>query len=346
MTAKDRAQSILDRHRALVDAEISHLLRGRADLPLYHMLRYHLGWSDGEAEDKFPAAGKRVRSTLCLLSCQASGGDPEAAAPAGAALELLHSFTLLHDDIVDEDEVRRGRPTVWRLWGVGQALTAGDAMYALANLALGRLSHSNLSPAAIADAARELNEAAITVCEGQHLDLAFEGRPDIGVTEYLDMTSRKTAALIAAALSIGARLAEAADETTDALRQFGHHLGVAYQIRDDILGLWGDPGQLGKPVGGDLRKNKRSLPVVYALASAEPEPRRKLAAHLAEGVPTDAAIARIIAQIEAAGARDYCDRLLRESQEAALTQLNRARLHDQEAEDLRSLAAYLMERSE
>lgn len=348
MTAEQSAQLILDRYVPLIEDTMQRALAGRADLLLYQMIRYHLGWSEGpggppSAAGKPAVAGKRVRPTLCLLSCEAVGGDVTLALPAAAAVELIHAFTLLHDDIADQDELRRGRPTVWRQWGVGQAITAGDALYALANLCLSLLDADRLPAATIADVHRELNDAVLVVCEGQQLDLSYEGRADITVDGYVKMVMRKTAALFAAGTGLGAQIGGGALETVDALGRFGYHLGLAFQIRDDILGLWGNPAELGKPVGGDLRRNKRSLPVVHALAKADPT--GAIAARLAAGVNSDGEAAALASQIDAAGSRAFCEQLASQAMHQALAALGSVALEDAAARDLRALAHHLADRT-
>ena len=345
MPDSDEGMRILNRYRPLVDAEMRRLLAGDGPNSLYHRIRYHLGWAGADGSPTDSPGGKRVRSALCLLCCEAAGGEAAAAAPAAAAIELLHSFTLLHDDIADQDEMRRGRPTVWSLWGVGEALTAGDALYALTNLAIVNLDPAHVPSETVVRVARELNEACLTVCEGQQLDMAYEGRDDIGAAEYLTMVEGKTAALIAAACSIGGRIAAAPEEVVRALGDFGRHLGIAYQIRDDVLGLWGVEGDLGKPVGSDLKRNKRSLPIVYGLTEADPETRRELSARLAEGITTDQEAHAMAVRLEAAGARSYCDNLAEESRQRALQSLRGAPLRATPARELRALVSYLTDRS-
>lgn len=326
-----------------MDAEIIRALDARPDMPLYRMLRYHLGCEPGPEGTPASLAGKRVRAALCLLACQAAGGEIESAVPAGAGIELLHSFTLLHDDIADRDEIRRGRPTVWRVWGIGQAITAGDAMYAMANLAAAGLSGSDLPAETAAAVVRELSEASLAVCEGQQLDLSYEGRADVTVDDYLGMIALKTAALFSAATGIGARIAGAPEEIIQVMRGFGRDLGVAYQIRDDLLGLWGDVAALGKPVGSDLRRNKRTLPIIHALSSAPPAHREALAARLSGGVSEEEAAA-LAAEIEAVGSRTFCDERAGEALAAALARLEAPGLREGPAADLRALASHLAER--
>jgi geranylgeranyl diphosphate synthase type I len=339
MQERDGATAILNRFRPMVDEAIGCLLVGRPDLLLYQMVRYHLGMEGSRATAQ---GGKRVRAALCLLSCEAVGGRAETAAPAAAAVELMHSFTLLHDDIADGDDIRRGRPTVWRKWGVGQAVTAGDALFALANLAAAHLEQGGVAPAVVAACLRELNEATLAVCEGQQLDISYEGRADITVADYLRMVERKTAALFAAACSIGAQIAGAPEPRRASLAEFGREVGLGFQIQDDVLGIWGDPAEMGKPVGGDLRRNKRSLPVARAMELPGGE---QVAARLAAGVRSDREAAEVAALIERLGARSFCERMAGECLARGIAALEKAEPEASAASDMSTLASYLIERS-
>jgi geranylgeranyl diphosphate synthase type I len=344
MALAKHGQEILARYRALVDAQFARVLGGRDRLALYDMVRYHLGFADAPEHGEPGYGGKRARASLCLLACEAAGGTPQTAAPAAAAIELFHSFTLMHDDIADQDEVRRRRQTAWRRWGVGKALTAGDALFALANLAMTEMP--DVPAHIVCQVTRDLNEAALLVCEGQESDLSYEGRTDISIDDYLAMIERKTAALFAAAGAIGAQIADAPSSTRDGLRAFGRHLGLGYQIADDVLGIWGDPEQMGKPVGGDLRRNKRSLPIVHALGAAAQAGNADLAGRLARGVATNEEAAEVAAQMGDLGSRAFCERMAQESLARALDALDGADLRPEPAADLRTLASYLMERTE
>ena len=336
MRDRDGAAAILNRFRPMVDEAIGRLLSGRPDLLLYQMVRYHLGLEGSRATDQ---GGKRVRAAMCLLSCEAVGGGAETAAPAAAAVELMHSFTLLHDDIADSDDIRRGRPTVWRKWGVGQAVTAGDALFALANIAAAQLE---AEPETVRSVLAELNEATLAVCEGQQLDISYEGRADITVADYLRMVERKTAALFAAACSIGAQIAGSPAPRRASLAEFGREVGLGFQIQDDVLGIWGDPAEMGKPVGSDLRRNKRSLPVVYALNASGGE---QLAARLGAGVRSDREAAEVAALIERLGARSFCERMVGERLARGIAALEKAEPEASAADDMSTLASFLMERS-
>jgi len=341
MTA-NQVRGVLNAARARVEETVARLLaRGPEDLA--PLLRYHLGYGPGPGGIPPGSGGKRVRAALCLLSCEAVGGEAERAVPLAAALELVHGFTLLHDDIADGDETRRGQPTVWRLWGVGQALTAGDAMFALANLALFEPA-PGLSPEVAHGLLRGLNEAIFAVCEGQSRDLAFEAKSDVGVADYLEMIRLKTAALISAATELGARAGGGTAPQVEALSQFGLQLGLAFQIRDDVLGLWGEAGEVGKPVGSDLQHNKRSLPVLLALSPDSPL-ATELSARLPAGLNSEEA-AEVAGRMERAGIRRQCEEMARERLEAARRALHSCPLREDAAASLEALARYVVERSQ
>lgn len=343
MPTRESVEAILSRFREPVDREIRATLADRADLPLYEMVRYHLGLDESATPAR---TGKRVRAAMCLLCCAAVGGEADEAAPAAAALEMLHGFTLLHDDVADEDATRRGRPTVWRRWGVGQAVTAGDALYALANLAAMRLTGRGASAEVLTGVLKELNSATVIICEGQQLDISYEGRNDVTVEDYLDMVSRKTGALFASSCAIGALVGTAREATREALRRFGQQVGLAFQIVDDVLGVWGSSEALGKPVGSDLRKNKRSLPVIHALSMAKEDQREAMLCQLQAGIAEDDEARALSQRMEQLGSRAYAEDMAQEALAAGLETLREATEESAASADLASIARYLVERTQ
>ena len=230
----------------------------------YGMIRYHLGWADAGYQPARSDAGKRMRPAICLLACVASGGNADRAVPTAAAIELLHNFTLIHDDIQDRSLTRRHRATVWALWGDAQAINAGDALFAVSQLALLETATRGVAPETTLRIARELNQTALRIVEGQTLDLNFEGRWDITTEDYLAMIGRKTAAIVAFAAWSGALLGGG---DAAAFAEFGRLLGLGFQVRDDALGIWGRADVTGKPTADDIRRRKKTFPIV-ALASA------------------------------------------------------------------------------
>ena len=241
--------------------------------PLGKMCAYHLGWAGPDGEPAEGGGGKLFRAALTLWACEACRGEADWAVPAAAAVELVHNFTLVHDDIQDRDETRRHRPTVWSVWGEAQGINAGDGLYATAYVAL-------LAPGPRADrrmrAARCLSCAVVEVIEGQCLDLALEGRPDMPRSTYMRLVTGKTGALLGACMEMGAILAGAPQRTVTRLRNAGRLLGEAFQIRDDWLGTFGDPSRTGKGSVSDLARRKLTYPVVSAYSRASRGEQREL----------------------------------------------------------------------
>ncbi|GAA3738639.1 geranylgeranyl diphosphate synthase type I [Spinactinospora alkalitolerans] len=226
---------------------------------------YHFGWWDEDGRPTRTDGGKALRPALALLAAEAVGGAPAAASPAAVAVELVHDFSLLHDDVMDGDATRRHRPTAWSVFGSGPAVLAGDALLTLAFDVLAASGH----PAA-PDGMRMLSRAVLDLVGGQSADIAFEDRSDVDLRECLSMAERKTGALLGCACALGAAFGGGDREQVAGLRGFGERLGLAFQFTDDLLGIWGDPAVTGKPVHSDLVNRKKSLPVVAALTSGTP----------------------------------------------------------------------------
>ncbi len=231
--------------------------------PFHEMLAYHMGWVGEGAGPE--ATGKRIRPLLVLLSTASCGGDWKKALPAAAAVELVHNFSLVHDDVQDNSEKRRGRPTVWVKWGVPMAINVGDALFVLSNQAILDLS-KNYPSDLVVQAAQILHDTCLDLTRGQYLDMSYEGRRDLQLEDYWPMIGGKTAALLAGCTSIGAVLGGADAATLEAYRSFGHSLGLAFQVQDDLLGIWGDEALTGKSAASDLVEGKNSLPVLVGLS--------------------------------------------------------------------------------
>ncbi|MEU5994306.1 polyprenyl synthetase family protein [Spirillospora sp. NPDC047418] len=286
--------------RELVDGALRAAV-GRLDPRTYRVAAYHLGWADEEGHPRKAPVGKALRPALALLSARAAVAPPESALPGAVAVELTHAFSLLHDDIMDGDRTRRHRPAAWTVFGEPSAILAGDALLALAGEVLLEAPGQGS-----AKAARALSTATRRLIAGQSLDMDFETRRQIGVDECVAMASDKTAALLACSCSIGAVLDGAPESLSDALEAFGTELGVAFQLVDDLLGIWGDPATTGKPAMSDLRSRKMSLPVVAALNAGTPEAAR-LAELYARSEPSEDDLAETAALVEAAGGRAWAE---------------------------------------
>ncbi|HZD75092.1 MAG TPA: polyprenyl synthetase family protein [Actinomycetota bacterium] len=260
--------AILERARRLSTPALRTAIQ-RLEPSIAKVAAYHLGWVDGVGRPVTGNGGKAVRPALAVLSAEAVGAGAEVALPGAVAVELVHNFSLLHDDLMDGDEERRHRPTSWKVFGPAMAILAGDALLALAEDVLLETPAPN-GPRA----ARHLTEATDRLITGQAEDLSFEGRLDVSVEECLTMAGNKTGALLACSASIGSVLAGAPAESVEALSGFGYHLGLAFQAVDDLLGIWGQPEVTGKPTWSDLRQRKKSVPVVHALSGGSPVTER------------------------------------------------------------------------
>lgn len=230
-----------------------------------------------EASDHLiKAGGKKLRPSLVVLSCEAVGGRSEDALKTAAAIEFIHTFSLIHDDIMDKDEMRRGKPSVHVLWGEPMAILAGDTIFSKAFEAIAETNMENVPPQKIIHALQTVVDSCIKLCEGQALDIGFEGNLDVKEDEYLEMIYKKTAALIAAATKAGALIGGGTEEQIAALSEYGRLIGLAFQIQDDYLDVVSDAEEIGKPVGSDVVEGKMTLMVVHALANASDEDKTKL----------------------------------------------------------------------
>jgi geranylgeranyl diphosphate synthase type I len=302
---------------------------------------YHRGWwdADGGPLVKGSGAGKALRPALTVLGAEAAGGPVELALPAAAAVELVHDFSLLHDDVMDGDAERRHRPAAWAVFGTPQALLAGDAVLTLAL----QVVAGSVAPGRDA-ALGSLAEAVQQLVRGQFNDIAFEPRTDIGIDACLQMEADKTASLLACAASIGARALAADPALVAALHRYGFELGLAFQLVDDLLGIWGEPEVTGKPVLADIRAGKRSSPVVAAMRSGTPA-GAELAGLLADGAPaTEQDVTRAAALVEESGARDWCVGEAGRRLSAALAALDSVPLPAVPRQELEAVARFVTER--
>ncbi|MER7484846.1 family 2 encapsulin nanocompartment cargo protein polyprenyl transferase [Streptomyces sp. NPDC126497] len=333
---------LLERARAEVDPVLRAAV-GSLPGPMRRVAFHHFGWEQAEGAPAGVGSGKAIRPALVLTAASALGGPAARAAAvrAAAAVELVHNFTLLHDDVMDRDATRRHRPTAWTVFGDADAILAGDALQALALRLLAEDPH----PAASAAAAR-LADCVVELCAGQHVDTAMEqrGPGEVTLAETLAMAEAKTGALLGCACAIGALYADAGDADVAALDVFGREAGLAFQLIDDVIGIWGDPCRTGKPAGADLAARKKSLPVVAALTSGTPE-----AAELADlyAIPhqKEDDLDLVALAVERAGGRDWAqvqaaDRMARAMQEVA-----RAVPDPEAAGGLLALAEFVTRRS-
>lgn len=335
------AAVILERVRASVDPELRSAVES---LPasLRRIALYHFGWEHADGSPAAGNAGKAIRPALVLTAAAALGGDRARAAAvrAAVAVELVHNFTLLHDDVMDRDTTRRHRPTAWTVFGDADAILAGDALQALALRLLAEDPH----PAAAAAAAR-LAACVVELCEGQHEDTAMQGLGpgEVTLDQVLVMAEAKTGALLGCACALGALYAGASAEDVEAMDAFGREAGLAFQLIDDVIGIWGDPSRTGKPVGADLAARKKSLPVVAALTSGTPAAAELADLYAAPYAGED--LARTALAVEEAGGRDWAQSQAADRMARAMGQLARAVPDPEAAGGLLSLAEFVTRRS-
>ncbi len=267
---------ILKKYSAGVDEEINKSL-GTVDPKNLYDASKHL----------IKAGGKKIRPSLVLLSAEAVGGRTEGAYKTAAAVELIHTFSLIHDDIMDEDEMRRGLPAVHTIWGEPMAILAGDTLFSLAFELVAQTHEEDIPSQQVIKALNTVVDACIKICEGQACDMGFEGKMDVSESEYLNMIYKKTAALIAAATKSGAILGGGSEEQIEALAEYGKLIGMAFQIQDDYLDVVSDAEELGKPVGSDIVEGKMTLMVVHTLSRASAEDKETLISLLNSSDNTD-----------------------------------------------------------
>jgi geranylgeranyl diphosphate synthase type I len=349
-------EEAFDRFLPLIEAELQEIVHApHHSLGTYYgMMRYHLGWVDQDLQAIQASGGKRLRPMLCLLCCEAAGGDPQQALPVAAAVELIHNFSLVHDDIQDGSHFRRGRRTVWDIWGAAHGINVGDGLFVLARLALYRLGDGSTDLTRTQDvsfhrqraATLALDRACLALCEGQFFDMAFEDRLDVNLDQYLWMIHQKTATLFAASAQIGAIVATDDAGLVDHYYRFGENLGMAFQIQDDILGAWGDERVTGKSAATDVRDKKKTLPVVYVLN--HPNERNsawQLIDLYARQEPLDEpGIQTALAILERVGARQYAEEMAQNYYRQALHSLDQAGIENAARSRLRELAASLLGR--
>ncbi|MEV6837864.1 family 2 encapsulin nanocompartment cargo protein polyprenyl transferase [Streptomyces sp. NPDC051133] len=338
------AAALLECTRALVDPELRAAVES---LPgsMRRIALYHFGWQHADGSPAGGAAGKAIRPALVLAAAGALGGPAArvAAVRAAAAVELVHNFTLLHDDVMDRDTSRRHRPTAWTVFGDAHAILGGDALQALAL----RLLAVDPHPASVPAAAR-LADCVVELCAGQHTDtdLADRAPDEVTLDEVLAMAEAKTGALLGCACAVGALYAGAGAEEVAALDGFGRQAGLAFQLIDDVIGIWGDPRHTGKPAGADLAARKKSLPVVAALGSDTPAAAELAALYGKPYVTGDSAgLARTALAVERAGGRDWAQAEAADRMARAVQELSRAVPDPEAAGNLLALAEFVTRRS-
>ena len=339
-------EDILKNHKPfsdIIEAELKTIVTSRP-LNLYKMLRYHLGFQKISGETCQKSHGKLIRPILCLLCCQATEGEFSQVIPAAASLELIHNFSLIHDDIQDNSHKRRQRPTVWKLWGKEHAINAGDAMFAMSYLELLKLQDNNTSDKKIVRSIRLLSEACLNICEGQYLDMLYESNCNISTENYLTMIMKKTAGLIAACTALGASFGTEDDEVINYFYMFGRDLGMAYQIADDILGIWGAEAKTGKSAKIDIFKKKKTFPVVYSLNNSTGPDQKELKQFYSHKNTESHDVIRIVEILNTLGAQAYSQKIARQYYKKALSRLETIDIEQSRRAPIISMVNLLMGR--
>ena len=337
---------MFSRYKNSVEQELNRVVPTAHNSETYRLLRYHLGWVDqqGTPMDTSVSQGKALRPTLCLFACEALASEYSRALPAAAALELIHNFSLIHDDIQDQDMERRHQPTVWHLWGIPKAIWSGNAMQCTGDLSLLDVARANVPAVTAIRVSDILTESYLEMIQGQCMDLDFESRTDIKSEEYLYMIACKTGALIRSALQIGALLATEDPATVKAFTEFGNHLGQAFQVRDDYLGIWGDQATLGKATGNDIRRRKKSYPVVFALERASGQAMEDLLRIYRQEELEEGDVQRVMAVLDEVGSQEQAQRVTEAAAGRALAALKPVSLPQWAQTEAENLVDFLARR--
>jgi len=335
MSLKVLTESILPAIESELQRQVARLDEPRTR-PFYEILTYHMGWTGEGAGPE--AQGKRIRPRLVLLTTASCKADWQSALPAAACMELIHDFSLVHDDIQDKSDLRRGRPTVWKKYGEAHAINAGDALFILAHLSISELK-DKFTPDVALKAEAVIDRACLDLTRGQHLDMSYESQSGLTIQDYWPMAAGKTAALLSACTQVGAILGNADESTQEAYRDFGHYLGLAFQVHDDYLGIWGDNALTGKSTDSDLVTGKKSLPVLYGLGKDGPFARR-----WAEGPLSAEEVPALAEQLAREGAKAFTQETADQMTDLALQSLRQANPQAGAGEELFELANLLLNR--
>jgi len=334
---------MFQRYRANISRSLRDSL-SQQHSDVYDMLRYYMGWVDENGRPHEAMEGKALRPTLCLFACEAVGGALEMAMPSAVALEFIHNFSLIHDDIQDRDEIRHNRKTLWAVWGDPKALMAGNVLRVVADECLHQLLDSGLDYDRALAAGTLLTEAYLEMIEGQYLDLQFEGRHDISMSDYLNMISRKTGALIRCSLNLGAVIGAQAQGVRDAFKESGRAMGYVFQIIDDVLGVWGDEETTGKPVGADIRRKKNSYPVVYTMGTAKDKDQKMLNEIYEKDELDDSDVDSVLAVMDRLDVKNQAQQEAEKYANVALESLAPVELSREARQEVEDLAHFLLVR--
>ncbi len=335
--------NILEKYLPEIDKELKSIIRGsKSAQEMYDMMAYFLGWQDefGRKIDDKNARGKRFRPTLCLLCCEALGGDYKKALSVAATIELFHNFSLIHDDIEDHDEVRRHKPSLWKLWGIEKAINTGDAMFILSELSGFNLKIESRKKLKILET---LNQAFLEITEGQFIDMNFEKSTKVKIANYLEMIDKKTASLVSASAGVGAIIGTDNLKIIKNFKDFGFNFGMAYQIYDDIAGIWGKKNETGKEVAGDIKKKKKTLPLIYSLEKFDLKKRNQVIKIYKKDKLSDLDIKLVTNLLNKTESKEYTAKLVKDYQKKAVSCLEKIKMKDEIKAEIQDLVSSLID---
>jgi geranylgeranyl diphosphate synthase type I len=331
-----------------VEAEMRAARREQTEIApiLWNVIDYQFGWDLDEGDSMAQkVTGKKIRPLLMALVAQAVRGEYRHVLPAGAALEFIHNFTLIHDDVMDSSTDRRHRAAVWTQWGAWQAINSGDGLYALAMLASTRLRQIGTPAEKIVRVFEALSRACLQTAEGQILDMDFEHRKQVSVDDYVTMVANKTGALIECAAMVGAVLSTDDETIVEHYTRFGRDLGIAFQIRDDYLGVWGDEAQTGKSATSDIRDKKKSYPVLVAFERALEADRAQMDAIYRQQTLSDADVQAVLDVLARTDAQTHTDQIARDYYDSAMNRLAQTGINNAAQDAIRQYAAFMVRRA-
>ena len=334
------------RYESRIDEALRTELSG-LDPDMYNIHRYYMGWQEIDGTNSNAGGGKRMRPALALLAADAVGGDLERATPIAVALEYVHNFSLIHDDLEDMDRMRHHRPTVWAVWGKPSAIISGNAMLKIADGAVWKLRSVGVEDSIALEAEAELTQQYLKMMEGQYLDISFETEESVSVPQYLDMIERKTGALIQASIYLGGLVGPRSGpdrQKATALKAIGHELGRIFQIRDDVLGIWGGK-ETGKPVGADIKRKKKALPAIHALnMSYGPSALRIRDIYRTQDDLSEKDIHEVLEIMESLKTQQYCQSMAAERWMDCKRMIGSLNLSGQTAKEFTELGEFLLVR--
>ena len=328
---------ILSKYQHALEEELRETFAGRDGL-LYKMLAYQLGWTDEQGTPVSGHATDQFLPYLCLLSCEGLGSEYQRALPCASAIELVRNFSLIHEEVQSGSPNRGHRPTLWWVWGPGQAINAGDGMHALARLALMRLKDQGLSTSTVLSALNLLDQACLKMFEGQHLDLAFQERVDITVKSYLDMASAKSGALLSGAMGLGALVATDDEKVVDTFKECGKNIGITWQIKQDIEDIWG--AENGLPSANLLNK-KKLLPIIYVMETGEIRTKRELGTIYFKRILEPQDVEHIVGILDGASARQFAEEQVAAYWQQSMDSINGIELSEWGSQELEKLGQLL-----